>query len=221
MGKIWLPFIASWQLDYFLECDSVQRLGHDEPWIYTVDSNVSWHCTWLLRAISQQTLNPASHPMLEIRPIAYCALHASLLWFLLSFCLEFPFFLPSGSHLSRISSSITFLKSPQTIEPNRTIHSLLPALQPGELCPADKCYRLLLPRICLHTCQLHHWRAETISDSFFIPYTQKMFIELAQVRTSRAPNAEFWKWLKINISHLFSVCYLPESMSIISMDYRI
>lgn len=41
-----------------------------------------------------------------------------------SFCLEFPFFSPSGIHLSRFISSITFLKPPQVLQPSRTMHSL-------------------------------------------------------------------------------------------------
>lgn len=40
-----------------------------------------------------------------------------------SFCLEFPFFPPPGSHLSGSISSIILLKPPQVVQLSRAIHS--------------------------------------------------------------------------------------------------
>lgn len=63
---------------------------------------------------------------------------------------------------------------------------------------------------------------EMMPPSFVIHSTLQMFAELQLIRTFRAPGIEICTWWIIsNFSHLFNVYYVPEGMSLLSIDCHI
>lgn len=142
-----------------------------------------------------------------------------------SFCLEFPFFSPSGIHLSRFISSITFLKPPQVLQPSRTMHSLQ-CLHCSQVryAPRTDAIDFYLHWIIYrsvsstHSEQLEGWGHTRL---LFNLQCLASVCWISKDENFQGTKCKVFIWLIINnISQLFSVYYLSERMPMLSMIIR-